>query len=255
MDEFAGKTVLITGGGSGIGLATARRLLGAGARVALAGRSGDRLAAAVKELDGGDRVLSVTADVSNTADLDALTAEVRQRFGRLAGLFVNAGVATGGRATDYTEAEFDRVVGTNFKGAFFTVQKSLPLLEDGGAIVLNSSWTVHKGMAMGSLYSATKAAVLNLAATFAPDLAERGIRVNTVTPGHVRTDMLDMIAPTDEVKGFFASQVALGRLGTPDDVADAVLFLLSPRSSYITGQELVVDGGLIGSVPFAPMPS
>lgn len=254
MDEFQGKTILITGGGSGIGLATAGRLLAAGARVVLVGRGEERLAAAVKDLDAGDRVLAAPADVSRTDDLDALMAEVRQRFGSLSGVFANAGVGIAARAADYTEADFDRVVGANFKGVFFTVQKALPLLNDGGSVVLNSSWTVHRGMAMGALYAATKAAVLNLAGTLAPDLAERRIRVNAVTPGHIHTEMLEAITGSEEVREMFRGQVALGRLGRPDDIADAVLFLLSPRASYITGQELVVDGGLVSSVPFTPVP-
>jgi NAD(P)-dependent dehydrogenase (short-subunit alcohol dehydrogenase family) len=249
MTEFEGKSVLVTGGGSGIGLGTARRLVENGARVVLAGRDAGRLEAAVKELDAGDRVLAVPADVSRTADLDRLAGEIRRRFGGLYGVFANAGVGAAARSADVSEDDFDRVIGTNVKGVFFTVQKTLPLLEDGGAVVLNASWTVHRGMATGALYAASKAAVLNLARTLAPDLAERGIRVNTVTPGHIVTEMFDAVTGTDEVREFFRGQVPLGRLGLPQDVADAVLFLLSPRASYITGQELVVDGGLVHSVP------
>ncbi|MEV4249561.1 glucose 1-dehydrogenase [Streptosporangium canum] len=250
MSEFEGKTVLVTGGGSGIGLATARRLVGAGASVVLAGRSSDRLEAAVKDLDAGDKVLAVPTDVARTGDLDGLIAQVQQRFGRLNGVFANAGVALSARTADVTEADFDQVVGANFKGTFFTVQKALPLLDEGGSIVLNASWLVHRGVGLASVYAASKAAVLNLARTFAPDLAERGIRVNTVTPGHVTTDMFDAVTGGNEqVQEFFRSQVALGRLGHAEDIADAVVFLLSPRASYITGQELVVDGGLVGSVP------
>ncbi len=249
MSEFEGKSVLITGGGSGIGLATARRLLDAGARVAIAGRDAERLEAAAKELDGGDSVLTVAADVSNTADLDRLIAAVKDGFGTIDGVFANAGVGLNARTADITEADFDQVVDTNFKGAFFTVQKALPILADGGSIVFNASWLVHRGMGMGSVYAASKAAVLNLARTLAPDLADRGIRVNTVTPGHIKTEMFDAVTGNDQIREFFRGQVAIGRLGDPTDIADAVLFLLSPRSSYITGQEIVVDGGMVGSVP------
>ncbi|HVK24297.1 MAG TPA: glucose 1-dehydrogenase [Actinokineospora sp.] len=249
MSEFDGKTVLITGGGSGIGLATARRLVDAGARVAIAGRDSDRLDAAAKELDAGDRVIAVRADVASTADLDHLIGEIQGAFGSLDGVFANAGVGLNARTADITEADFDQVVGTNFKGAFFTAQKALPILNDGGSIVFNASWLVHRGMGMGSLYAASKAAVLNLSRTLAPDLADRGIRVNTVTPGHIKTEMFDAVTGNDQVRDFFRGQVAIGRLGDPTDIADAVLYLLSPRSSYITGQELVVDGGLVGSVP------
>lgn len=249
MTDFANKTYFVTGGGSGIGFAAARRLLDEGANVVIAGRSADRLDAAVKELDGGDRVLAVTADVARPADLDAAFEQVRARFGSLHGVFANAGIGLNARTADVTEEDFDQVVGTNFKGAFFTVQKALPLLVEGSSVVLNASWLVHRGMGPGSVYAASKAAVLNLPRTLAPDLAERGIRVNAVTPGHIRTEMFDAVAPVEEVREFFRGQVALGKLGTPQDIAETVLFLLSPRSAYITGQEFVVDGGLVGSVP------
>lgn len=250
MTEFAGKTVLITGGGSGIGLATAQQLVDAGANVVLAGRSPERLEKAVRDLAAEDRVLAVPTDVSRTADLDALVGQVRQRFGRLDGVFANAGIASSARSADVTEADFDQVTGTNFKGAYFTVQKALPLFDDGGSVVLNSSWLVHRGVGLASVYAASKAAVLNLARTLAPDLAERGIRVNTITPGHVATEMFDGVTGgNDQVREFFRSQVALGRLGEPADIAEAVVFLLSPRASYVTGQEFVIDGGLVSSVP------
>jgi NAD(P)-dependent dehydrogenase (short-subunit alcohol dehydrogenase family) len=250
MSEFEGKTVLVTGGGSGIGLATARRLVDAGASVVLAGRDSDRLDAAVKDLDAEDRVLAVPTDVARNADLDELVTRAGERFGRLYGVFANAGVPLNARTTDVTEADFDQVVGTNFKGAFFTVQKALSLLDDGGSIVLNGSWLVHRGAGPGAVYAASKAAALNLARSLAADLAGRGIRVNTVTPGHVTTDMFETVTGGNEhVREFFRSQVTLGRLGGPEEIADAVLFLLSPRSSYVTGQELVVDGGLVSSIP------
>ncbi|MQS06674.1 SDR family NAD(P)-dependent oxidoreductase [Streptomyces alkaliphilus] len=249
MTDFSSKTYLITGGGSGIGLATARRLLDEGANVVIVGRGADRLDAAVKELDSGDRVLAVTADVARPTDLDGVVERVRERFGELHGVFANAGIGLNARTADVTEEDFDRVVGTNFKGAFFTVQKALPLLAEGSSVVLNASWLVHRGMGPGSVYAASKAAVLNLPRTLAPDLADRGIRVNAVTPGHIRTEMFDAVAPVEEAREFFRGQVALGSLGTPRDIAETVLFLLSPRAAYITGQEFVVDGGLVGSVP------
>ncbi|MET8161242.1 glucose 1-dehydrogenase [Sphaerisporangium sp. NPDC005289] len=249
MAEFTGKTVLITGGGSGMGLATAQRLLDAGADVVLAGRSEDRLESAVKDLDAGDRVLAVPADVSRTADLDRLAARIGERFGGLDGVFANAGVAGFSRSADVTEEDFDGLVGVNFKGVYFTIQKSLPLLRDGGSIVINGSWLTHRGLAFTSVYAATKAAVINLARTLAPDLGVRGIRVNAVSPGYIVTEMFEAISTTPEAQEECRSHVALGRLGSAADVADAAVFLLSSRASYITGQEIVVDGGLTTSVP------
>jgi NAD(P)-dependent dehydrogenase (short-subunit alcohol dehydrogenase family) len=248
MPELSGKTVLVTGGGSGIGLAVAKRIVSAGGQVVLAGRNADRLSAAEKELDAGDRVLAVPTDVSAPDQLDALMSQVKSRFGGLHGVVANAGTGLHARLADVTEADFDQVVGTNLKGVYFTVQRSLPLLADGGSVVLVSSWLAHRGMAAGSLYAATKAAVLNLARSLAPELAERGIRVNTVTPGHVKTEMFDAVTGNDQVREFLRGQVTLGRIGDPLDIADAVVYLLSTESSYVNGQELVVDGGLVGSV-------
>ncbi|WP_410655426.1 SDR family NAD(P)-dependent oxidoreductase [Amycolatopsis sp. lyj-112] len=249
MAEFEGKTVLITGGGSGIGLGAARRLVADGANVVLASRSRERLSLAAKELDAGERVLTVPADVSIIEDIDSLMSEVDIRFGGLDGVFANAGAAASGRVADITEADFDRVIGANLKGTFFTVQRALPLLSRGGSVVLNGSWTVHRGMAPASLYAASKAAVLNLARTFAADLAADGIRVNAITPGHIVTDMFEaMTGGSEQVQEYFRSQVVLGRLGQPEDIGDAVAFLLSSKAAYITGQELVVDGGLVASV-------
>lgn len=253
MAEFDGKTVLITGGGTGMGLATARRLVDAGANVVLAGRRVEKIDAAAKELDpSGDRVLAVGADVSRTDDLDELAAEIRNRFGRLDGVFANAGVAHASPSQFVTEEDFDRVVGINLKGVYFTIQKAVPLFDAGGSIVVNGTFLVHSGMGLASVYAATKAAVTNLARSLGSDLAGLGIRVNAVSPGFVKTDMLDGIAPTEEAREAIRGQVALGRLGEADDVADVVAFLLSPRASYITGQDIGIDGGLANCVPLNP---
>ncbi len=249
MADFADKTVLITGGGSGIGFATARRLVAAGANVVIAGRDKDRLQRASDELDAGNRVLAVAADVARPDEIDRIIAETQHRFGSVDGVFANAGIGLNAMPDAITEAEFDQVVGANFKGAFFTVQKALALLSDGGSIVLNGSWLVHRGMAPGSVYAASKAAVRSLAQTLAPALAVRNIRVNTVTPGHVATEMLMDMTGTEDVRNLFRAQVPAARLGKPEEIADVVLFLLSSSSSYITGQEIVADGGMVGSVP------
>ncbi|MEV0620565.1 glucose 1-dehydrogenase [Nonomuraea sp. NPDC050404] len=244
--RFNDKVALITGGTSGMGLATARRLLAEGAHVVITGRDDVRLKAALEELDGEDRVLAVRGDVASLTDIDTLTAAIRERYGRLDVVFANAGVASFDDAANVTEAEFDRLVDTNFKGVFFTIQKTLPLLSEGAAIVINASWTLHRGLPGGSLYAATKAAVHNLAHTLAADLGPRGIRVNSVSPGYIATPMYhDNVSDAAEA-GVLAA-VPSGRLGTADDVADAVAFLASGEASYINGQDLIIDGGLVAT--------
>lgn len=242
MTRFNDKIALVTGGTSGMGLATARRLRAEGARVVITGRDKTRLDAAALELDA----LAVPGDVANPADLDTLVAAVRDRFGRLDVVFANAGVASFAPVPEVTEAEFDRVVGINLKGVYFTVQKALPLLPDGAAIVINASWTLHRGMAGASVYAATKAAVHNLAHTLAAELAPRRIRVNSVSPGYIATPMFhDNVSP--EAQPAVVASVAAGRFGTAEDVAGVVAFLASGEAAYVNGQDLVVDGGLVAA--------
>lgn len=249
MKRFTDRTVLITGGTSGMGLATARRLLDEGAHVVVTGRDEARLAEAAVELGAGERLLTVRADAADLDDLNALMRRVETWRGTLDVVFANAGTGVFKPSADITEADFDRSTDVNFKGVFFTVQKALPLLKDGGAVVLNASWTLHRGLPVASVYSATKAAVHNLARTLGSDLAPRGIRVNSVSPGYIDTAMYRGAAPDPEADARNAAQVPLGTIGHADQVAAAVAFLASDDASYITGQDLVIDGGLVGSVP------
>ncbi|MVU78506.1 glucose 1-dehydrogenase [Nocardia sp. ET3-3] len=246
--RYTDKIALITGGSSGMGLATARRLIAEGARVIVTGRDKTRLDAAVAEL--GERAFGVAGDATDAAELEALARVAGERFGRLDVVFANAGIGAFQPVSAVTAAEFDRVVAINVKAAFFTVQHTLPLLGAGAAIVINASFALHRGAAGAALYSASKAAVHNLARTLAAELAPRGIRVNSVSPGYIDTPAF-RAELTPEARAAAASLVAAGRVGTSEDVAAAVAFLASADASYITGVDLLVDGGLTTVVPTA----
>jgi NAD(P)-dependent dehydrogenase (short-subunit alcohol dehydrogenase family) len=246
MGKLEGKVALVTGGNSGIGLATARQFVNEGAYVFLTGRREPELAAAVEEI--GSNVTGVQGDVSNLGDLDRLFAQIKREKGRLDIVFANAGVAKLAPLGTITEELYDSVFNINVKGVLFTVQKALPLLPDGASIILNASIVASKGLPANSVYAATKAAVRSFARTWTTDLRERRIRVNAVSPGATDTPGLNELLASTEVGQqrlkTISTSVPLGRLGTPDEVARAVVFLASDDSSYITGTELSVDGGL-----------
>ena len=245
MAKLEGKIALITGGNSGIGLATAKEFVNEGAYVFLTGRREPELTAAVMEI--GRNVTSVQGDVSNLADLDRLFEQIKREKGKLDIVFANAGIAKYATLGAITEEHYDSIFDVNVKGLLFTVQKALPLLPDGASIILNASIVASKGLPSNSVYSATKAAVRSFARTWTTDLKERGIRVNAVSPGSISTPGLSNLLASSEsgqqrLKTIH-NAVPLGRLGTPDEIAKAVVFLASDDSSYITGTELFVDGG------------
>jgi NAD(P)-dependent dehydrogenase (short-subunit alcohol dehydrogenase family) len=244
MGKLDGKVALITGGNGGIGLATAKQFVNEGAYVFITGRREAELARAVKEI--AKNVTGVQGDVANLEDLDRLFAQIKREKGRLDIVFANAGVAKYAPFGQITEEHYDAIFNINVKGLLFTVQKALPLLPDGASIILNASIVASKGLS-ASVYSATKAAVRSFARTWTTDLKDRRIRVNAVSPGFIETPGLnDLMASAgageQHLKMLFNS-VPLGRLGTPDEIAKAVVFLASDDSSYITGTELFVDGG------------
>ena len=246
MKMLEGKVAVITGGNSGIGLATAQRFVEEGADVFITGRRQSELDAAVKQI--GKNVTGVQGDVSNLADLDRLYDTVKQQKGRIDVLFANAGVGEFVPLEAITEAHFDKTFNINVKGLLFTVQKALPLFQDGGSIILTASIASSKGIEALSVYSATKAAIRSFARTWTVDLKHRKIRVNAISPGSIVTPgWRGLVQTAEQLEQFKASQVAtipLGRIGSPEDVAKVVSFLASDDSGFITGIELFVDGGM-----------
>ncbi|MDR9771161.1 SDR family oxidoreductase [Rhizobium hidalgonense] len=242
---FQGKTALITGGSSGIGLAAARQLRNGGARVAIAGRSQEKLDNAVDDLGGG--VVAIRADISSLDDLKRMRTELEDTFGSLDIVFANAGVALGTPLATTDEETYDKIMDANVKGVFFTVQAVLPLMREGGSIILNTSWLNQVGTPGRAILSASKAAVRSFARTMSAELIDRRIRVNAVSPGSIETPIHRGKHQTEEEFRAYAervgAQVPIGRMGRPEEIAAAVCFLASDASSYMLGAEIVVDGG------------
>jgi NAD(P)-dependent dehydrogenase (short-subunit alcohol dehydrogenase family) len=243
--KLEGKTALITGGTSGIGLATAQEFIRQGAKVVVTGRTPDRLAQAAEVL--GPDATVISADVSKSAELDDLFKQVREKHGHLDIVFANAGIAKLGPVESTPEDVVDELFNTNFRGNYFTAQKALPLLNDGGAIVFTTSWFVEVGIAGTSAVSATKAALRSLTRTLASELLPRNIRVNAVSPGVIESPLFGKLGlPEEAVQELgknLLQQMPMKRFGTVEEVAKAVAFLVSDDASYITGVELAVDGG------------
>jgi NAD(P)-dependent dehydrogenase (short-subunit alcohol dehydrogenase family) len=249
MKNLEGKIAVITGGQSGIGLATAQRFVAEGAYVFVNDLRQSELDAAVRQI--GKNVTGIQCDVSNLADLDRLYATVKQQKGRIDVLFANAGLLEFAPLGAITEAHFDKIFSVNVKGMLFTVQKALPLFQDGGSIILNASTAASKGVEGFSVYNATKAAIRSFARTWTVDLKQRKIRVNAISPGPIDTPasrlslsgLVQSEQQSEQLKKNLVSTVPLGRMGSPDEVAKVASFLASDDSSYVTGIELFVDGG------------
>ena len=245
MGKLESKIALITGGSSGIGLATARRFVAEGAYVFITGRREPELAAAVKAV--GKNIKALKGDVSNLDDLDRILATIKQDKGRLDIVFANAGIAKFAALGEITEELYDAIFDINVKGMLFTVQKALPLMPDGAAIILPSSVVASKGLGGNSVYAATKAVARSLARTWTTDLKQRRIRVNAISPGSIDTPGLNGLLASspagEQRRKMIATVTPLGRLGTADEIAAAAVFLASDDASYVTGTELFVDGG------------
>jgi NAD(P)-dependent dehydrogenase (short-subunit alcohol dehydrogenase family) len=244
--KLEGKIALITGGTTGIGLATAKRFVSEGARVIITGRRKEVLDTAAMDL--GTQVIGIQADSGKLDDLDRLYAQIKNQYGHLDIVFANSGIGEFATIDQATEEHFDKTFASNVKGVFFTVQKALPLLKAGGTIVLNASAGSVKGIPAFGVYCATKAAVRSFARTWTNDLKDRKIRVNVVSPGPIDTPAVDALVGDPEqakqMRAGVASQIPLGRYGEPDEIAKAVVFLVSDDSSFVAGIELFVDGGM-----------
>ncbi len=246
MTRLNGKTALITGGTSGIGFATAKRFIQEGARVAITGQDAKRVAEAGAQL--GPNAIALCANVASAAEMGHVADQLLAKFGGLDIVFANAGIAKPMPFGDIDDANIDEQIDVNFKGVVYTVQKMLPLLRNPSSVILTSTAMIEQGLAAMSMYTATKAAVRSLARTLSAELVGRGIRVNAISPGLIETPIYGKLGlPPEAVQawaGQLLTKVALNRLGTPDEIAHAAVFLASDESSYMVGENLLIDGGM-----------
>jgi NAD(P)-dependent dehydrogenase (short-subunit alcohol dehydrogenase family) len=243
--RFKERVAVVTGGNKGIGLGVAKAYSREGASVAITGRDDKTLQAAAEEIGPG--TLAIKSDAGKVSDIENAMAAIRERFGRIDALFVNAGAGKFTPLEEVTEAFFDDTFNVNVKGLLFTVQKALPLMRSGSAIVLNASINGHMAMPNTTVYGASKAAVISLAKTLSIELVERGIRVNSISPGPIESTFLSRelsAAELQQAKDWIVSQVPMKRFGQPEDIAAAVLYLTSPESAYVIGADLIIDGGM-----------
>lgn len=245
MSKLKNKVAVITGGNSGIGLGIALAFKNEGAAGSIVGRNLETLAHAASQL--GEDFLAVNGDVTNLADLESAMKETAEKFGKIDILVANAGAGTTGTVADVSEADYDKTMDINIKSVYFTVQKALPYMSDGGSIILIGSNAAHRAYPSFGLYGAAKAAVIFLAKSFSNDLLERKIRVNVITPGTTDTPAFDKFVPAEQIealKAHFAGTMPIGRIGQPSDIGNTAVFLASEESSFMLGAELLVDGGM-----------
>jgi NAD(P)-dependent dehydrogenase (short-subunit alcohol dehydrogenase family) len=245
MSRLKDKVAVITGGNSGIGFGIAQEFKNEGAKGVIVGRNQETLNSAAAQL--GDNFIAINADVTNVADLERVFKETSEKFGKIDVIVANAGAGAVGTVATFNEAEFDMAIDLNLKSVYFTVQKALPHMNDGGSVILIGSNAAHRAYANFTLYGAAKSAVIFLAKGFSSDLLDRKIRANVITPGTTDTPAFDKFVPAEQmeaVKKHFADQMPIGRIGQPADIGKTAVFLASDDSSFMLGAELIVDGGM-----------